>query len=78
MEYMIALSGAFVLGVGWYGVCIERTYRQRCRIIDAMITRDDRDAYLRVSYSDHLWALFFFRDPRKLYGHIFAEATVAR
>jgi hypothetical protein len=56
----------------WFLMCNHRTYSQRIKIINWVYDgsgnwrQRDRE-YNRVSYDQHLWALFTFRNPQKLY-----------
>lgn len=70
---IMSLSGVVLIGLVWAFICNERTYRQRMFMIDMRpsgtpeywtISRQ----WWAVSYDRHLWSLFFFKDPLKLYG----------
>lgn len=79
MEYVAPLLGV-VLGGGmigsiWYLACNEMTFKQRLRLINARPQdRAIEDTMFHefhdVEYNAHLWALFVFRDPKKLYGPV--------
>lgn len=67
-------------GCLWGLVCNEKTHKQRSALIQAISTdakariQDGRFDHLDnyqvfdiVPYDAHMWALFFFKDPKTLY-----------
>lgn len=70
---LAAGCGLGLIGCVWALICNERTYRHRMKLIDWVYAPTDKTwmthkkAFDAVSYDDHLWALFFFRDPKALY-----------
>ena len=71
-----------VAAIAWLAVCNDAAYNQRKRILDVihahnirLINKSVWDPIARslwkdfelVAYGDHLYALFFFRDPMLLY-----------
>lgn len=70
---VLAITAALLLVcAAWAGICNERTYRQRVRLICALPLGKDYWSYSEefdaVTYRQHMWALFFLRNPRNLYG----------
>ena len=72
---MTCLIGVLLLALVplfWFVVSNERTSGQRNRLIDRRPRGNEVWDYSRefnaVTYNQHLWALFCFRDPRRLYG----------
>lgn len=67
----------------WMLVCNQRTWAQRNRLINARRKFIDghhfgtvdamHDELEAVSYHRHMWALAFFRSPKKLYGPLSQE-----
>lgn len=58
--------------LAWFDHCNDKTLRQRSSIIKNIPSDDffeKMDRFRQVTYNQHLWALFFFRDPYKLYDH---------
>lgn len=51
----------------WMLHCNEKTYNQRHKLIELINTQADLDAFRSATYNQHLWALFFFRNPYNLY-----------
>lgn len=74
--FLLALIGFSVFGaiVCFWGMwCNERTYRQRMAMLRAVPIESPlwdryRDEFDAVTYNEHFWALFWFRDPALLYG----------
>ena len=66
-----AFCWAFILLIVWAAICQLKEHNQRISMINRMI--DDYDVanllrlFDKVSRQQHLWALFTFRDPMKLY-----------
>lgn len=79
MDAIGFILGGLAAGTVWFGVCNERTYKQRERMIDIVHSHnvgalnahrfDDAHDYPDefVSYSGHLLRLFAFLDPYKVY-----------
>lgn len=63
--------------VVWGLICNQRTYRKRMELIDNIYTLPEWQVYSvgfkRISYEQHMWALFFFQDPKKLYSPLIQE-----
>ena len=74
-EWFIAVEVLALCACGWMLWCNWQTYRQRIWLIEHR--GDDYRALSRewdaVSYYRHLWQLFTFRDPRRLYGPLTQE-----
>lgn len=51
----------------WFLHCNNKTYDQRHEMIYAYPHPDKWEIFNSVTYSQHLWALFFFRNPYELY-----------
>lgn len=71
LAFGILLLTILVLSV-WFLMCNHRTYSQRIKIIDWVYDgsgnwRQRSQEYNQVSYYQHLWTLFTFRNPQKLY-----------
>lgn len=71
LAFGILLLTILVLSV-WFLICNQRTYSQRIKIInwvyDSSGNWQQRSReYNQVSYDQHLWTLFTFRNPQKLY-----------
>lgn len=72
--FLIALVG--LVSAVWDGYCNEKTLNHRIDCLARIcFTSIDAESYWRlralydkVSYDKHVWALFFFRDPWKLYS----------
>lgn len=61
----------------WFLHCNRRTLDQRLRIIHSWrhgAYWESCMEFKSVSYSSHLWSLFFFRNPMKLYGPLTQKA----
>ena len=72
VEYiLIAILVAFCACL-WGLAANEMTYRRRIRIIWEMHVEDLSD-FEKVSYDAHLWRVFTFRDPMKLYPAHFKD-----
>lgn len=72
MLFGILLLTVLVLTI-WFLICNHRTYTQRIKIIDWVYDnsgnwRQRSAEYNKVDYDQHLWAVFTFRDPKKLYN----------
>lgn len=70
---IFVLAVIFFVGGIWLMICNHRTWKQRMQIIDWIFDSSSnwrrRNAeYDQVSYDQHMWALFTFRNPRKLYN----------
>lgn len=67
-------SALWVASLAWFLVCNNRAFsqRDRLRVANRNLPPTQHDAfwrdYFKTTYTTHLWALFFFRDPRLLYG----------
>lgn len=66
--------GALIVGIVaavWQLICNDRTYRDRLRLAQIIFAapdwRDRREAFLRVSYGEHLRHRLFLLDPWSLY-----------
>jgi len=62
----------FLMFCLWVLYCDERTGQQRELMITHMYSKlgvkQDRAGFDDVSYEEHMWALVWFQDPRKLYN----------
>lgn len=69
---VLVTTAALLLVCAWAGICNERTSRQRMRLLCAFPLGKDYWSYSKeydaVTYRQHMWALFFLRNPRNLYG----------
>ena len=74
-EYLIALMPISFLSLSiWYLICNEKTYKSKTKLNDRIFASKRGEDYWeysglrdRVSYKQHLIALFLFRNPWKLY-----------
>lgn len=72
VEYiLITLAVAFCVCI-WALWANEMTCKRRRRIIWEMHVADLSD-FEKVSYDSHLWRVFTFRDPMKLYPAHFKD-----
>ena len=52
----------------WYVICNEITLRQRINLVKQWFGEAGGiKRYKAVTYDEHLWALFCFKNPMKLY-----------
>ena len=69
---LLALITLFHLSLIWYVRCINLTSRHLEDMAALIAEQDDFvilfRQYWKVSYDKHVLALFFFRDPWKLYS----------
>lgn len=80
--YLIAIFTFWSIGMGacvWFGICNERTAKDRKRLIDAAFGqanwRKFSDELNSVTYGAHLFSRFRLRDPMKLYSEDFRRIT---
>lgn len=73
---ILGVSVGAALVIAWHGVCNQRTYRQRTRLLENNVNLGPRylDLFWRewhsVEYNEHLMALFWGRNPQELYGPV--------
>lgn len=75
----IVLSSCLVVGAMWFFVCNQKTHANKIMVIELVRHRPMTAGALitairAVPYEKHLWALFFRRDPWKLYDPIVRDA----
>lgn len=68
--FFLLIAGFFACM--WFLVCNSRTYKHRMQLIDWIYDgtgnwRKRSACFESVSYDQHLWYIFTFRDPKKLY-----------
>ncbi len=81
MIWIFALLFAGLVFACWGMYCNDKTYQQRSQIITAIhdtsysdwfvnhkYMMEAADAFAKISYEQHMWALIFFSDPKKLYS----------
>ncbi len=83
MVYLLGFLGGFavVVAMWWNYECSEKTYREKLFILECISdTNGEAESTLKliedydsVSYTQHARALFFFKDPMKLYPESIRE-----
>lgn len=77
LAVFLYLSLIIFVGCIWGLIVNHRTCDERIALIKWVCRHPDRETHLReyerVGYMGHFWALFFFRDPKRLYH--FQEKT---
>lgn len=72
MEIFLFIFAILFIVEIWAFIAIELTYRQRIRLIDRRpkgnLYWKYSEEFNKVKYKTHFWHVFFFLDPKKLYG----------
>lgn len=84
LEVITTMLFAAMIVTLWLGVCNYRTSKQRQKMIDVAFgkpylgtdyddRRELRDEYHSISYEQHMFHLFLFRNVKKLYPKLYAR-----
>jgi hypothetical protein len=81
LAFFLSLMIVSMVGCGWGLVVNKKTHRQKSAILGVVFRKPYRNdaldlarEYDRVTYGQHFWALFWFRDPFKLYPQSIRDA----
>lgn len=68
MEYLYVFLILVIIVYVWFMLCNHRTYKQRVDTV--LYDRTGRYNYDNITYGQHLWLLFTFRNALKRYEKV--------